>query len=994
MITSPKSWPKPPPPPCGSVVQVMLTSAVAGRAPSPSAVAVDGLAANTMRRVLQVSPTGAVPQQATVAPAGTTPLPVNVVLDQAFQRTYSNAERERSETPLRQQQQPAAITTVPALQPCLGVGRAKSVPRIATGSLHAQHGLEALREDSKVPQRQASPAMAVKPEQTVERISVVTMQVAGNSIAASSVGATTADTEDSPHASGRSGAASGGERSGDAASFGDGRTSIGALITAVPEQDWDDGSVAPDPLGGTLAGVEVSVVPRRRLYRVSFSFTGMKDDLSQLSLAIGDVVRVQCRDRSGWTYGALERLAGGQNSHLGASGWFPDAVLGEETTVPEGEEDAAESKALSTSYTGMTDALLLESLEKLRSSLTEPEKDACFSREGVPGSTRATSSSLQGAGETVGLLAGQEEMLELNRHERRLSDCARSRQRCLRAKQLAQKGILEATAQLETAERQLRAIEEQERNCSRVQSCVSASGSQSLRRNSEAKIRMLEHKKEVALRNVSAAQERLDAQRHAAHVARKELQAEQDAVLSAMEAVSRQRVGSAVSSSRLSSRRDSAGAPPPQSIGALGAACSLAWGTSSASSMAPSSMPGLATEARAKRRAGSTSRRCASPEDSPLGAASQADSSARCSSARSVSPSVRSAQGSGRGSAAAAFGSSTTTARSTPLRGRTAAAPPPQVRGGAHTASTAAGVAFAAGYQQALRDHGPNAAVRRSSSRSRSTSAEPAAQDLPKGSIVGGAAADQRSRSGSQPRQASLRRAAATPAVADRLPTSCRPGSRARPRLQQATLPGTLSSLKAPSRLCSSVGSTATAVTSPPTPPVEAVPRSVIGPPPARPPIMSCPDLSAAADPSLGVDGLEPDALKNLFATAQSLQAQLSAVPDDVRKDLVAKCTAGLLGRWDFRSPQQPLPAEASASNAVVAEEEVAEGQPPEVALVVAAEAWQEAESQEGLLLGEGAGSCQLYTAALPCGDVIHGDDARGGPLLSDDSLLRHICQS
>mmetsp|Transcript_60187 Transcript_60187/g.143463 ORF Transcript_60187/g.143463 Transcript_60187/m.143463 type:complete len:596 (-) Transcript_60187:23-1810(-) len=76
-------------------------------------------------------------------------------------------------------------------------------------------------------------------------------------------------------------------------------------------------------------------LPRRnvstpgRLHRIAYTFVGVEGDTSQLSLAAGDLVRVQCHDPSGWTYGRLECASGGGgvNHRIGDSGWFPEALL-------------------------------------------------------------------------------------------------------------------------------------------------------------------------------------------------------------------------------------------------------------------------------------------------------------------------------------------------------------------------------------------------------------------------------------------------------------------------------------------------------------------------------------------------------------------------------------------------------------------------------------------------------------------------------------------
>merc|ERR1712232_768711 len=64
-----------------------------------------------------------------------------------------------------------------------------------------------------------------------------------------------------------------------------------------------------------------------KIYRVSCSFGAVEDDSSQMSLSEGDLVRVHCRDPSGWTFGRLECPCGSgatnRASSVGKTGWFP-----------------------------------------------------------------------------------------------------------------------------------------------------------------------------------------------------------------------------------------------------------------------------------------------------------------------------------------------------------------------------------------------------------------------------------------------------------------------------------------------------------------------------------------------------------------------------------------------------------------------------------------------------------------------------------------------
>mmetsp|Transcript_652 Transcript_652/g.2036 ORF Transcript_652/g.2036 Transcript_652/m.2036 type:complete len:542 (-) Transcript_652:106-1731(-) len=108
---------------------------------------------------------------------------------------------------------------------------------------------------------------------------------------------------------------------------------------------------------GDSGGRRLASTPGR-LYRIAYTFVGVEGDSSQLSLAAGDLVRIQCHDASGWTYGRLECASGGVKlpgvHRVGASGWFPEALLavssqesdGLEAEVRERASDRAEHGAL------------------------------------------------------------------------------------------------------------------------------------------------------------------------------------------------------------------------------------------------------------------------------------------------------------------------------------------------------------------------------------------------------------------------------------------------------------------------------------------------------------------------------------------------------------------------------------------------------------------------------------------------------------------------
>lgn len=129
----------------------------------------------------------------------------------------------------------------------------------------------------------------------------------------------------------------------------------------------------------------------------------------------------------------------------------------------------------------------------------------------------------------------------LQRCELRLATCARARQRNHGAREQADRASVEAETMVQSAHRVLVSLEEQERRCRAEAPCIAGSSSRSLRRNWEAKLRLLESKKEVAAANLFTARERLEAERQAAGAARQRLQSEQQVTLAAVASVSRHR---------------------------------------------------------------------------------------------------------------------------------------------------------------------------------------------------------------------------------------------------------------------------------------------------------------------------------------------------------------------------------------------------------------------------------------------------------------------
>lgn len=310
--------------------------------------------------------------------------------------------------------------------------------------------------------------------------------------------------------------------------------------------------------GGAVAAATRSSIAAQAFptHRVAHSFSAMPEDSSQLSLQAGDEVRVQCRDASGWTYGRLERtVSSGPEAQqlVGSAGWFPDALLGEETVL---------SQVRRAEQEGLADGLQNVSAGRgsneeprggagQRSSAWEAAGQSPLVREAAEQPARgaalepeAASSSKPKPGAIPQQIAAQEdaeligtEEVKLQQFEQRLASLARSRRTKLTACEAAERGMMEAETAVETAERLLASLEEQERRCHTEAPCLQGS----LRQNFESRLRLLEAKKEVAAATLRSAREKFVAERQSVDSARQRLKEDQAAASSVREAVARER---------------------------------------------------------------------------------------------------------------------------------------------------------------------------------------------------------------------------------------------------------------------------------------------------------------------------------------------------------------------------------------------------------------------------------------------------------------------
>eukprot|EP00928_Gymnodinium_smaydae_P020003 TRINITY_DN17721_c0_g2_i3.p1 TRINITY_DN17721_c0_g2~~TRINITY_DN17721_c0_g2_i3.p1 ORF type:complete len:960 (+),score=136.87 TRINITY_DN17721_c0_g2_i3:108-2987(+) len=306
---------------------------------------------------------------------------------------------------------------------------------------------------------------------------------------------------------------------------------------------------SPSELGagtGSTSGGRAECISQYELNRVYFAFSASEEDASQLSLVVGDLVRVQCRDPSGWTYGHLdchgEVEAALQAERHKLSGWFPDAVLrGQPAESLDADRKQLEQASLSSVPLDEADEENFDKVQRPREKSTRPHVPELLGRLGrnYVGPEDSRTLSTVGAEETlIGLTS---KGTGLHQSERRLAELARSRQRYLDDKESADRGTVDAELDVESAERVFSSMEEQARRCRAEAVGVAGSSSGSLRRNWETKLRLLEAKREVAASNLQHSRDRLAEERAAASAARRKLQDDQHQTLNAMEAVSRQR---------------------------------------------------------------------------------------------------------------------------------------------------------------------------------------------------------------------------------------------------------------------------------------------------------------------------------------------------------------------------------------------------------------------------------------------------------------------
>lgn len=291
-----------------------------------------------------------------------------------------------------------------------------------------------------------------------------------------------------------------------------------------------------------------------KLYRVAYTFQGMEEDSSQLSLNAGDLVRVQCRDPSGWTYGRLECASGvGASSArraVGDAGWFPEALLEgdsvEGVSADEGSgprmQPAEDTPGSATGLLGGLGGLTVCREGAQEDLLSEPTATPTVFTQGHSPAT--ADSSLFGFGCDDALepaLSAPGEAARLQECEQKLAQSATVRRRTQAAWETAQISSAEAEQAVETAERVLASLETQERRCRAEAIAVAGSSSQSLKSNWEAKLQLLEQKKEVVSATLFAARDRLEVEKGAADAAKTRLRSEKQAAAAALEAVSRQR---------------------------------------------------------------------------------------------------------------------------------------------------------------------------------------------------------------------------------------------------------------------------------------------------------------------------------------------------------------------------------------------------------------------------------------------------------------------
>lgn len=257
---------------------------------------------------------------------------------------------------------------------------------------------------------------------------------------------------------------------------------------------------------------------------------------------------------------------------MGDAGWFPEALLGGEEPTPtvpmslDFEESSpvirnGAGAGISPGRSGSAvvpsrapEARGSPSVSK-SNSLQALDRHSAEDRQILPVSSRPSSTTRPSRGRGREDLSKQDSNRNLHEDtklsgleeagvrafEQRLAQCAQSRRRFARDCESAQRGASEAEIIVETTERLLVSLEEQERRCRAEASCVASSNSTSLRKSAEARLRILQEKKEAAAQELRMARERIEAEKRNALVAKRKLRLEQQAASSAMEAISRQR---------------------------------------------------------------------------------------------------------------------------------------------------------------------------------------------------------------------------------------------------------------------------------------------------------------------------------------------------------------------------------------------------------------------------------------------------------------------
>lgn len=279
-----------------------------------------------------------------------------------------------------------------------------------------------------------------------------------------------------------------------------------------------------------------------KLYRVSYTFSVNDEESSQLPLVAGDIVRVQCYDPSGWTYGRLECTSGsggssGQSNRVGSAGWFPEALLADDDVAEpalQGQEPQQTQSATfprsgpQGSTGGSIDARQQKQQQKQqrREQHREQHREAQVPSLGRPQGCHsegrkdfAMDSEIDvtelGLGlpeeDSEGWGGGLDENASAKHHAFSLAPRRRHEGT---PTQSSVNSTSEAEANLEMAERTLVSLEEQDRRCkAEIAGADSSGNSGNVQQVLEARLKLLEAKKQVAAINLVAARERVESER-------------------------------------------------------------------------------------------------------------------------------------------------------------------------------------------------------------------------------------------------------------------------------------------------------------------------------------------------------------------------------------------------------------------------------------------------------------------------------------------------